>query len=202
MSQMRVLVACEFSGIVRDAFRARGHDAWSCDLLPTEREGPHIQGDCIDAILSRKWDLILMYLPCTKIALCGNSTYGRGMPKHAERIEAMSWTARVWYLATKVCGKVMWENPKNVMGPIIGKRTQAIQPYQFGHLEQKETWLWLHSLPQLMETNNVYQEMMKLPKKERERIHYMSPSANRGQERSRTFCGVAKAKAEQWGSVV
>jgi hypothetical protein len=85
------------------------------------------------------------------------------------------------------------------LGSRIGKRSQAIQPYQFGHLEQKETWLWLHGLPLLTETNNVFDEMMKLPRKERERIHFMSPSESRGHERSRTFTGIADAMAEQWG---
>lgn len=195
---MRVLVACEFSGVVRDAFRARGHDAWSCDLLPTEVDGPHIQGDIINA-LDQGWDLIMMHLPCTAIALCGNATYGRGMPKHEERVAAISWTAFIWNRAIQVCGKVGFENPKNVMGKVIGKRTQVIHPFEFGHPERKETWLWLHGLPPLVATNNVYAEMMKLPKRQRERLHYMSPSKNRGHERSRTYEGIANAMAEQWG---
>ena len=196
---MRVLVACEFSGVVRDAFDTRGHDAWSCDLLDTERWGHHMKGDAMEAIRSRSWDLIVMHPPCTKIALCGNSTYGRGMPKHHERIESIAWTKRIWELAKSVCGKVVMENPKNVMGPIIGKRSQVIHPYQYGHPEQKETWLWLHGLPPLEETNNVYEHMMTLPRKERERLHFMSPGKNRGHERSRFFQGWADAFAAQWG---
>jgi hypothetical protein len=194
---MRALVGCEFSATVRQAFAARGHDAWSCDLLPSEVEGQHIQGD-IESALDGAWDLIILHLPCTAIALCGNSTYGRGMPRHADRLAAIEWTARIWNKAISVCGKVAFENPKNVMGRFIGKRTQAIQPFEFGHPERKETWLWLHGLPPLVETNNVYEEMMALPKCKRERLHYMSPSAQRGQDRSRTFQGIAKAMSEQW----
>lgn len=198
---MRVLVACEFSGTVRDAFRALGHDAWSCDLLPCEADPKwHIRGDAVDAIsMAGPWDLIIMHPPCTALALCGNSTYGRGMPKHAERLKSLDWTAALWNLAVKVCDKVVLENPKNVLGALIGKRTQAIHPWQHGHMEMKETWLWLHGVEPLEETNNVYEEMMKLPKNVRERIHYMGPSENRGHERSRFFAGFANAMAARWG---
>lgn len=199
---MKVLIACEYSGIVRDAFAAAGHDAWSCDLLATEKPGQHYQCDVIEAIWKRRWDFIGLHLPCTKIALCGNSTYGKGMKKHDERIESVEWTKRVYRKAVFLCKKVYFENPKNVMGAFIGKRTQAIQPFQFGHPERKETWLWLHGLPALVETNNVYNEMMLLPKKERERLHYMSPSKDRGHLRSKTFPGIAAAMAAQWGSLL
>lgn len=196
---MNVLIACEFSGTVRDAFIAHGHTAVSCDLLATERPGPHIQGDVLDALEAKDWDAIVLHPPCTKIALCGNSTYGRGMQKHAERLESVRWTAALWEEAKKKCRRVAMENPKNVMGPIIGKRTQVIHPYEYGHPEQKETWLWLHGLPPLRPTKIVYDHMMTLPKKERERLHYMSPSQSRGHERSRFFQGWADAMAEQWG---
>lgn len=197
----RILIGCEFSAVVREAFAARGHDAWSCDLLASEREGQHLQADII-TVLDRDWDLIMLHLPCTAIALCGNATYGRGMPKHDERLRAIEWTAGVWRKAISVCSRVGFENPKNVMGPVIGKRTQVVQPYEFGHPERKETWLWLHGLPPLRPTNNVYDQMMQLPKRKRERLHYMSPSENRGQERSRTFQGIADAMAEQWGGLL
>ncbi len=195
---MKILIGCEFSGRVRDAFAARGHDAWSCDLLPSENQGNHIQGD-IWAALRDSWDFIILHPPCTRIALCGNATYGRGKPKHAGRLEALAWTEALWNAARDCSSRVALEQPKSVLGSRIGKRSQAIQPYQFGHLEQKETWLWLHGLPLLTETNNVFDEMMKLPRKERERIHFMSPSESRGHERSRTFTGIADAMAEQWG---
>jgi hypothetical protein len=196
---MRVLIGREYSGTVRDAFARRGHDAWSCDLIETESGGRHMVRDVFEAVSAQAWDLIILHPPCTKIALCGNSTYGFGMPKHAERLEAIAWTEKLWEFAKSKCAKVAMENPKNVMGPMIGKPTQAIHPYEYGHLEQKETWLWLHGLPKLVGPDNVYEEMMKLPKKTRERIHYMSPSANRGKERARFFQGWADAMAEQWG---
>lgn len=197
---MRILVGCEFSATVRDAFRARGHDAWSCNLLPSERNGQHLQTDIVN-VLDYGWDIVILHLPCTAIALCGNATYGRGMPQHGKRLQAIEWTAMVWRKAISKCPRVGFENPKNVMGPVIGKRTQVIQPYEFGHPERKETWLWLHGLPPLKSTSNVYEEMMQLPKRKRERLHYMSPGENRGQERSRTFPGIANAMAVQWGAL-
>lgn len=197
-----ILIGCEYSGIVRDAFAAKWHNAWSCDILPSEAEGNHLQCDIVEAILSRHWDFIGLHLPCTKIALCGNSTYGNGMEKHNERLESIKWTAGVYELAKRVCYKGYFENPKNVMGAYIGKKSQTIQPYQFGHPEQKETWLWVWGLPLLTETNNVYNEMMLLPKKDRERIHYMSPGDRRGLDRSRTFTGIAQAMADQWSHLL
>lgn len=199
---MRVLVACEFSGIVREAFRARGHDAWSCDLLPCEHQikEPHIQGDCMEAI-QRGWDIIIMHPPCTALALCGNATYGFGMAKNSLRLEALDWTERLWRSALRHAPSVALENPKNVLASRIGPKTQTIHPWQFGHTEQKETWLWLHGLPALFSTDDVFDEMMMLPKNKRERIHYMSPSDKRGHERSITFSGIADAMAEQWGSL-
>lgn len=172
----------------------------SCDLLPTEIPGPHFQGDISDA-LRDSYDLIILHPPCTRIALCGNSTYGRGMPKHAERIEALDWTETLWNTAKSRSPRVALEQPKSTLGCRIGKRTQKIQPYQFGHLEQKETWLWLYGLPSLIETINVYDEMMLLPRNQRERIHFMAPSKTRATDRSRTFSGIAEAMAEQWGNV-
>lgn len=196
---MKVLIGCEYSGIVRDAFSKRGHDAWSCDLLASDAAGNHYQCDILEALEKQNWDFIGLHLPCTAIALCGNSTYGIAMRKHSERIEAIEWTRMVYNKAVSVCRKGYFENPKNVMGAFIGKRTQAIQPFQFGHLERKETWLWLWGLLKLVETNNVYDEMMKLDKKDRERLYYMSPSETRGHERSRTYLGIAQAMADQWG---
>jgi hypothetical protein len=196
---MKVLVGCEYSAVVRQAFAKLGHDVWSCDLLPSEVAGNHIQGD-IMSVLDGGWDVIILHPPCTKIGLCGNRHYGAGMPRHAERIVALDWTEALWKKAISVCSSVALEQPKSVLGQRIGKRSQAIHPYQFGHPEQKETWLWLHGLPPLRPTNNVYAEMIKLPRKERERTFFMSPKASRGHERSRTFGGIADAMAEQWSS--
>jgi hypothetical protein len=191
---VKALIACEYSATVRDAFRARGHDARSCDLLPTEGDPQwHIQGDVREAIASRDWDFILLHLPCTAMAVCGNSTYGRGMPKHHERIAAVRWSADVVMLALSISPKVALENPASVIFPV-----QYIQPYEFGHMEQKKTGLALWGLPRLIGTENVYAAMMELPRHERERVHYMSPGPDRAKERARFYTGFAEAMAEQW----
>lgn len=196
---MKVLIGCEFSGTVRDAFTRRGHDAWSCDLLPTEKKGQHYTSDIFQALEKQKWDIVILHPPCTCLSLSGNSTYGFGMPKHRARIDSLIWTKRLWETAKQNAKSVALENPANVLASTIGKKTQTIQPYQFGHMEQKQTWLWLHNLPPLKITNDVKSEMMKLPKNQRERIHYLPPSADRWKIRSITFTGIAEAMAEQWG---
>lgn len=164
---MKILIGCEYSATVRDAFSALGHDAWSCDLLPSERGGKHLQCDVFQALEGSRWDLIILHPPCTKIALCGNRNYGVGKPRHDERISAIDWTTRLWRRACELCRRVALENPKNVMGAYIGKKTQTIHPWQFGHPEQKETWIWLHGLPELVPTNDVHKKMMELPRRER-----------------------------------
>lgn len=196
---MKVLIGFEYTAEVREAFARRGHDAWSCDLLASEKGGNHYQCDILQALDKQKWDLIGLHTPCTGVALCGNRHYGKGMKKNHQRIIAIEFTKLVWEKAISICDKVYYENPKNVMGKYIGKHTQAIQPYQFGHTETKETWLWLHGLKPLIETNNVYEEMMLLPIKERHKVWYASPSETRGQDRSRTYPGIAKSMADQWG---
>lgn len=200
------LIGCEYSGTVRDAFLSRGHDAWSNDIIETEtRPDRHIQGDIIDAINSRdRWDGIIIHIPCTAMGVCGNSTYGRGKPKHQDRIDALEWSLSVWDAACARSDKVAMENPSSVLFPALrdtrGAYVQYIQPWQFGHMEQKKTGLASRGLPKLVGTENVYDEMMKLPKHIRERIHYMAPGPNRGKERARFFSGFANAFAEQWGS--
>ena len=197
----KALVLCEFSDTVSSALRRRGFSVMSNDLLPSEGDPDfHIQGDCFDAIdLVGKVDLVVMHPPCTCIAVSGNSTYGRGMPKHEERLEAIEWTMALWEKAKANADYVAMENPVNVL-PV--RATQFVQPYQFGHLEQKKTGFWLHNLPPLIETNNVYEDMMKLPKNKRERLHYLPPSEDRWRIRSTTFSGIADAIADQWGSYV
>jgi hypothetical protein len=185
---VRVLVACEFSGVVRDAFAARGHEAWSNDLLPSESGGRHIVGDCMDAITGSRWDVIVMHPPCTALAVSGNRWYGTGQPKHAERLAAIEWTMALWHTAVSVCPRVCMENPVGVL-PI--RATQYIQPWQFGHGETKRTGLWLHGLPPLVPTDVV--------EGREARIHRMPPSPDRWKERSRTFTGIAQAMATQWG---
>jgi len=198
---MKVLVAFEYSGVVRDAFITKGHDAKSCDLLPTERPGPHYKGDIID-MLKQDYDLIIAHPPCTALCVAGNSTYGLGKDKYKERMDSAKWTQCLWYQCKKWSPRVCFENPVGVLTSMTDlPKPQYIQPYQFGHKEQKKTGLFLHGLGPLIETNNVYEEMMKLPKKERERIHYMSPGPERGKARSLTFQGIADAMADQWGGL-
>jgi len=198
---MRVLVGCEESGVVRDAFAARGHDAWSNDLIPARNGGKHLQKDVMMAIVEDgPWDIIILHPECTKIAVSGNSTYGRGMPKHAERQIAIDWTIALFDLACSNASiGVCLENPVGVLPKGIMPGPLYIHPWQFGHLEQKKTGLWLYSLPPLKPTNNVYESMMKLPKNKRERLHYMPPGPNRKRDRSETFKGIAEAMAAQWG---
>jgi hypothetical protein len=202
---MNILIGFEESGTVCAALRKAGHNAVSCDLVPT-RGNPawHIQGDIIDVLNSypdNSLDLIILHPVCTAMALSGNKHYGKGMPKHAERIEAIEFTVGVWELAKRKGKAVALENPKSVIFPILkklGAIVQYVQPYQFGHMEQKSTGFALHNLSKLQETNNVYEAMMRLPKSERERVFYMSPGKNRQRDRSATYQGIADAIADQW----
>ena len=186
---MRVLVACEYSGKVRQAFRNRGHDAWSCDLLPADDGSEyHYQGDCIP-IIAQGWDIIIMHPPCTALAVSGNRWYGRGMPKHNERIAAIEWTTALWEHAKRHARVgVCMENP---VGVLPMPPTQYIQPWQFGHGETKKTGLWLHSLPPLVPTNVV--------EGREQRIWKLPPSEDRWKIRSETYQGIADAMADQWG---
>lgn len=185
---MRVLVACEYSGKVREAFRKLGHDAWSCDLLPSDDNSPyHIQGDCVP-VIRQGWDLIIMHPPCTALCVSGNRWYGKGMPKHSERLESMRWTVGLFNLAKCHAPKVAMENPVGVL-PIPA--TQYIQPWEYGHGETKKTGLWLFGLPALIPTDIVEGRL--------DRIHKMAPSPDRWKLRSETYQGIADAMAAQWG---
>lgn len=205
---MKVLIGCEESQIVTRAFRKRGHEAYSCDLVET-RGNPdwHFQADVMDIIPIRYWDLIILHPDCTAMAVSGNGTYGLnkdGTPKkdHHKRVAAIDWTVKLWMLAKKYSKSVGLENPKSVIFPVLrklGANIQYIQPYQFGHPETKATGFALHNLDTLKETDNVYDEMMKLPPKERHKVWYASPSINRKRDRSETYQGIANAMADQWG---
>jgi hypothetical protein len=198
---MRVLVACEYSGTVRDAFIKRGHDAMSCDLLPTDAPGPHHQGDVYD-MLNRDWDLIIAHPPCTALTVAGNGTYGEGQPKYAARLASVKWTVALWDAMKAVSPRVCTENPVGVLRRMGGMHApQFVQPYQFGHMEQKKTGLFLYGLPDLAPTNDVYSEMMELPKNIRERMFHLPPSPDRWKIRSTTYQGIADAMAAQWGQV-
>jgi hypothetical protein len=194
--RMKILVGFEESQEVAAAFIAAGHDAMSCDLhYPGAKGLPHYQGDVFD-VIDRGWDLIILHPPCTFTAICGNRWYWNS-PLRPKGIELCK---RAWNVAREYSGMVALEQPKTIMQKYIGRRSQAIQPYQFGHLETKETWLWLHGLPQLLPTDDVYEEMMKLTKAQRSRVHYMTPGPERQRERSRTYTGIAQAMAAQWGT--
>ena len=196
---MRVLILCESSGTVREAFRSLGHDAWSSDILPADDGSPkHIQGDCVDVLEANElWDLIIMHPPCTALAVSGNATYAKGMPKHDKRLESIEWTAKLWKLATNICDHVCMENP---VGVLPFKPTQYVQPWMFGHPESKKTGLWLHNLPKLEDTNNVKEVYDSLPRREQMRLHYLPPSADRWKIRSKTFDGLAQAMAVQYSA--
>lgn len=200
----RILVGCEESGVVRRAFCALGHDAYSNDLIsPRDNSPKHLLMDVKKAILEYgPWDIIILHPECTALAVSGNSTYGVGMPKHQERINAKIWTSHLWELSCKEAKiGVCLENPVGVLWAHLGIKPQYIQPYQFGHLEQKKTGLALYNLPKLKETNNVYEEMIKLPRNKRERLHFLGPSPTRKRDRSETYSGIAFAMAEQWGNI-
>ena len=181
---MRVLVACEYSGAVRDAFIAKGHDALSCDLLPSETPGPHYQGPVQD-ILGNGWDLMVAHPPCTHLAVSG-ARWFKG--KQAEQAEALDF---VRLLLAAPIPRIALENPVSVISSRIRKPDQIIQPWQFGHGETKATCLWLKSLPKLVPTDIVDGREA--------RIHRMPPSVDRWKIRSRTFPGIAAAMASQWG---
>ncbi len=181
---MKVLIACEYSGRVRDAFLALGHDAMSCDLLPTDVEGPHHMGD-VTELLHMGWDLMIAHPPCTHLAVSG-SRWFKGKVK--EQAEALVF---VQTLMDAPIAKIAIENPISVISSRIRKPDQIIQPWQFGHGETKATCLWLKGLPKLTPTNVV--------EGREARVHRMPPGPNRWKERSRTFEGVAHAMAAQWG---
>jgi site-specific DNA-cytosine methylase len=185
---MRVLVACEYSGAVRRAFRALGHDAWSCDLLPAEDNDLwHYRGDVRDMLHPRegKWDLMIAHPPCTHLSVSGARWF---KDKVAEQTEALEFVRTL--LAAPI-PRIALENPISIISSRIRKPDQIIQPWQFGHGETKATCLWLKNLPKLVPTNIV-------PGREA-RVHKMPPGPDRWKERSRTYDGIAQAMAAQWG---
>lgn len=186
---MRVLVACEYSGRVREAFRARGHDAWSCDLLESEDGSPnHIECDVLIAIKHGKWDLMVGHPPCTHLSVSGARHF------EAKRADGRQQEAIDFFLALAHAPipRIAIENPVCIMSGVWREPDQIIQPWQFGHGETKATCLWLKGLPPLMPTNIVAGREA--------RIHRMPPGPNRWKERSRTFEGIAEAMAAQWSN--
>jgi hypothetical protein len=191
---MKVLIACEYSGTVRDAFLRRGHEAMSCDLLPTDKEGPHYQGDVRD-VLDYPWDLMIAHPPCTDLAVSGAAWFAKKRMVGAQQASASFFMK----LAKADIPRIAIENPVCIMSRLWRKPDQILQPWMFGHTEQKATCLWLKGLKPLQPTKNVHQEMMTLPKNKRERLHYLPPSADRWKLRSETYQGIADAMADQWG---
>ena len=182
---MRVLVACEYSGRVRDAFRRRGHDAWSCDLLECEGDASwHLQQP-VEDVLHAGWDLMIAHPPCTHLAVSGSRHFYR---KQREQAAALDF---VRLLMAAPIARWCIENPVSVISTAIAPPQQIIQPWQFGHGETKATCLWLNNLPRLQPTCVVDGREA--------RVHRMAPSPDRWKERSRTYKGIAEAMAEQWG---
>ena len=194
---MRVLIACEYSGTVRDAFRALGHDAMSCDLLPTEREGPHYQGSVLD-VLGDGWDLMVAHPPCTHLAVSGAAHFARKKASGVQD-EALDF---VRLLLAAPIDRIALENPISIISSRIRKPDQIIHPWQFGHETTKATCLWLKGLPLLAPTNivgkgdrQVYASGKSSP------IWHAKTGGGSGKLRSITFEGIAKAMAEQWGNI-
>ena len=212
---MNVLVGCELSGTVRDAFIKEGHNAFSCDLEPSDVAGPHIQKDIYypichaeQFIASGYWDLIILHPPCTALAASGNAHYGPGKPKYKERVKAIRWTTNLFLVAQNNSKYVCMENPVGVLPSGKGEQLPKpvyIQPYDFGHDASKKTGLWLSGLPPLKATRRI-----------KPRIFYgrprwgnqtdsgqnkLGPSPDRAKKRSKTYSGVARAMANQWGNL-
>ena len=199
---MMVLVACEFSGTVRDAFAARGHDAWSCDLLPSDKPGKHFQGDIREFVLGREFDLMIAHPPCTFLTVAANKwmkpEYESKYPtRQQDREDAIAFFMWLWNLPIE---KICIENPIGVMSTRFRKPDQVVQPWMFGHPETKATCFWLKGLPKLIPTH-MKSDMFadKEPEGREQRLHKLPPGPDRWKERSKTFQGIANAFADQWG---
>lgn len=186
---MRVLIACEFSGVVRRAFRALGHDAWSCDILPAEDNAYHHWNCDVRLVLDQHWDLMIAHPPCTDLAVSGARHFAEKIADGRQQ-RALDFVQR---LMDAPIERIAIENPISVISSKIRKPDQIIQPWQFGHGETKATCLWLKGLPLLQPTEIVSGREA--------RVHRMPPGPNRWKERSRTFEGIAQAMASQWGGV-
>lgn len=207
---MRVLIACEFSGIVREAFKAKGHDAWSCDLLPTEIPGQHIQGDVLE-ILDQGWDLMIAHPPCTYISFAG-TRWWNDKGRVFKRIEALQFFAQLWEAPIE---KICIENPRSCASPTVAKHSQEIHPYFFGDEFSKPTWLWLKNLPLLIHAKEttLFEQKTHVGKGDftyhvdkngklrgDATWYYMqTPGPDRWKNRAKTFPGIANAMADQWG---
>ena len=182
----RMLAGCEYSGVVRDAFKRKGWDAYSCDFLPSERKGKHFEGDLVDTLRwEEPFDLCIFFPPCDHLCVSGARWF-----KDKQREQAMALHFARFLIDYEYCEKVCVENPIGILSTRVRKPDQIIQPWQFGHGETKATCLWLKGLPKLVPTNVV--------EGREARIHRMAPGPNRARERARTYQGIAEAMAEQW----
>ncbi len=196
--KMNILVACEHSGTVRDAFIKKGHNAVSCDLLPTDSPGPHYEGDVRD-IINDGWDMLIAHPECTYLTNSGVRWLSEDASRWPKLFEAADFFKM--FLDSDIPKKCI-ENPiphKYAKRLIGSDYSQIIHPYMFGHKEMKSTCLWLENLPKLLESKNVKKEMMLLPKNQQQRLHYLPPSKDRWKLRSKTYPGIANAMAEFWG---
>ena len=196
---MKVLVACEYSGIVRDAFVAKGHDAWSCDILPTESQGNHFEGDVLEH-LDKGWDLMIAHPPCTHLAVSGARWFTEGKKPWSLQEEALDFVRK---LLDAPIDKIALENPVSVISTKIRKPNQIIQPFEYGHDVTKKTCLWLKNLPNLKPTKIVKPDIVLVNGKKMSRMHYESfklPSKERSKVRSKFYTGIAEAMADQWGN--
>jgi len=208
---MKILVACEYSGTVRDAFALRGHDAWSCDLRPTESrmtalEAKHIQGDVLE-VINEGWDLMVGHPPCDKISFAGTQVWN----KHGrvfERLEALEFFAKLWEAPIPL---IALENPKSCASPVVAKYSQEIQPYYFGDPQMKTVWLWLKNLPPLeykikddlfgLKTACDKPKPISIDNTDRQKKRYYADAKIRNpKDRARFWPGIANAMADQWGS--
>ena len=195
MTMKKLLVACEYSGTGREAFAKRGWDAGSCNLLPTDiPSDKHIQGDCLEAIASQKWDLIIGHPPCTFLTV-SNSKNWKKLQANGKQQAAIDFVLAIW---DADCPRICIENPVGALSTRsrMGKPTQYVQPYEFGHPEQKKTGLWLKGLPKLVGTKFI--DVSGLPKKDVQRLHYLPPSKDRWKLRSKTYQGIAACMASTW----
>jgi hypothetical protein len=194
MTLMRVLIACEYSGTVRDAFIKLGHDAMSCDLLDTDRPGPHYKGSVLD-VINDGWDLMIAHPPCTHLAVSGARHFAEKRASGVQQ-EALDF---VRLLLDAPIERIALENPVSIISSQIRKPDQIIQPWMFGHRESKKTCMWLKNLPNLVATNVVEKTAASWDNTTASGQNRLSPSPDRWKIRSKTYQGIADAMADQWG---
>ena len=198
---MRVLIACEYSGTVRDSFLRLGHDAMSCDLLPTEKTGPHYQGNVLD-IISLGWNLMIAHPPCTYLSVSGMHWTTRGLRDPQLTEDALDFVRQ---LLNAPIERIALENPVSIISTRIRPPDQIVQPYEYGHDASKKTCLWLKNLPPLKPTDYIQPRIIEGKKRWSNQTNTgqnrLSPSPDRWKHRSATYSGIASAMAEQWGSL-